>query len=105
MKAAVLFLKRKDGAGWKFQCTLTPLLPRFKKKIPSNAKDNVELRRLPNGGVAVQATSPGKVSGSRAVYEKQIDINGQTIQYTKTTYGPQGNVIHVKDKLSGGIYP
>jgi hypothetical protein len=80
-------------------------LKRFQKKIPSNSKENVELRGLPNNGVAVQATSAGKVPGSRAVYEKQIDVNGKTIQATKTTYNPQGNIVHVKDKLNGGTYP
>ncbi|WP_204723351.1 hypothetical protein [Fastidiosibacter lacustris] len=80
-------------------------LKRFQKKIPSNSKDSVELRELPNGGVAAQATSPGKVPGSKAVYEKQIDVNGQTIQVTKTTYDPQGNIVHVKDKLNGRTYP
>ncbi|WP_409523499.1 pre-toxin TG domain-containing protein [Nitrincola sp. MINF-07-Sa-05] len=78
---------------------------RFIKKIPSNSKDNVQLRELPNGGVAVQAESPGKVLGSKAVYEKQIDVDGKTIQATKTTYDPQGNIVHVKDKLNGGTYP
>jgi RHS repeat-associated protein len=80
-------------------------LKRFQKKIPSNSKENVELRGLPNNGVAVQASSAGKVPGSRAVYEKQIDVNGKTIQATKTTYNPQGNIVHVKDKLNGGTYP
>lgn len=76
-------------------------LKRFQKKIPSNSKNNVELRKLPNNGVAAQATSPGKVPGSKAVYEKQIDLNGNTVQSTKTTYDPQGNIVHVKDKLNG----
>lgn len=52
----------------------------------------------------MQATSPGRVPGSRAVYEKQIDASGKTNQYTKTTYDPQGNIVHVKDKLNGGVY-
>ena len=80
-------------------------LKRFGKKIPSNSKDNVDLRNLPNDGVAVRATSPGKVPGSKAVYEKQIDVNGKTVQATKTTYDPQGNIVNVKDKLNGGTYP
>jgi hypothetical protein len=80
-------------------------LKRFQKKIPSNSKESVELRELPNGGVAAQATSPGKVPGSKAVYEKQIDVNGKTVQTTKTTYDSQGNIVHVKDKLNGGTYP
>lgn len=80
-------------------------LNRFQKKIPSNSKDSVELKELPSGGLAAQATSPGKVAGSKAVYEKQIDVNGETVQATKTTYDPQGNIVHVKDKLNGGTYP
>lgn len=54
-------------------------IERFKNKIPANAKDSVVQHPLPNNGVAVQATSPGKVPGSSAVYEKQIDSAGQTI--------------------------
>ncbi len=78
---------------------------RFKNKIPSNAKANIEKYCLPNDTIAIQATSPGKVPGSKAVYEKQIDANGTTIQYTKTTYDPQGNIVHVKDKINIGTYP
>jgi tRNA(Phe) wybutosine-synthesizing methylase Tyw3 len=33
------------------------------------------------------------------------DVNGKTIQYTKTTYNPQGNIIHVKDKINVATYP
>jgi hypothetical protein len=78
---------------------------RFKKKIPANARENIEIYFLPNESIAIQATSPGKVPGSKAVYEKQIDINGKTIQYTKTTYNPQGHIVHVKDKIHIGTYP
>ncbi len=79
-------------------------IKRFTKKVPANAKGNIEQHALPDGGVAVQATSPGKVPGSKAVYEKQIDSSGTTIQATKTTYDPKGNIVHVKDKLNGGTY-
>jgi uncharacterized protein RhaS with RHS repeats len=78
---------------------------RFTQKLPANAKDSVGLRSLPNEGVAAQATSPGRVPGSSAVYEKQIDSTGKTIQYTKTTYDPAGNIVHVKDKIDGGVFP
>jgi len=80
-------------------------IERFIKKLPTNAKDSVVIKPLPNNGTAVQATSPGQVPGSSAVYEKQINEAGETIQYTKTTYDPQGNIVHVKDKISGGVYP
>ncbi|OQY56928.1 MAG: hypothetical protein DRR08_22210 [Candidatus Parabeggiatoa sp. nov. 2] len=80
-------------------------IERFRNKIPSNAKENIGIYILPNGSVAVQATSPGKVPGSKAVYEKQIDVNGKTIQYTKTTYDPQDEIVHVKDKINIRTYP
>ncbi|MBE0302024.1 hypothetical protein F1631_01985 [Leptospira interrogans serovar Yeoncheon] len=76
-------------------------IDRFKDKIPANSKDNINLHKLPNGGIAAQATSQGKTPGWKAVYEKQIDINGKTQQYTKTTYQPNGSIEHVKDKING----
>ena len=74
----------------------------FKKSVPSNARDSVTGRALPNGGVALQAKSDGKVPGSSAVYEKQIGSNGQTIQNTKTVYTPGGGIDTVKEKMPGG---
>jgi hypothetical protein len=41
-----------------------------------------------------------EVPGSKAIYEKQIDATGKTTQFTKTTIDPQGNVVHVKDKIT-----
>ena len=32
--------------------------------------------------------------------EKQIDKEGRTLQYTKTTVGPSGDPVHVKDKIT-----
>ena len=61
----------------------------------------IEGKALPSGGVAVQATKAGEVFGSKAGYEKQIDSSGTTVRATKTTYDPQGNVVHVKDKMTG----
>ena len=62
-------------------------LNKFAKKVPANSKNNMEVQSLPDGGVAVQATSPASnIPGSKAVYEKQIDSSGTTVQATKTTY-------------------
>ncbi|WP_241837183.1 RHS repeat domain-containing protein [Salinivibrio sp. ML290] len=80
-------------------------IKRFKKKIPANAKENIQFHQLPDDGIAVQATSPGRVPGSKAVYEKQINSAGDTIQYSKTTYDPKGNIVHMKDKLNAGVFP
>ena len=42
---------------------------------------------------------PGKVPGSKAVYQKAVDANGVTTSFTKTTFDPQGNIVHIKNKL------
>ena len=78
-------------------------IQRFTSKLPANAKDSVTVKPLPNGGVAAQGVSPGKVPGSSALYEKQIDSAGKTIQYTKTTTAPDGAIVHVKDKITGNV--
>lgn len=83
----------------------TANIQRFESKIPANAKGSIETHKLPNDGVAVQATSPGEVPGSKAVYEKQIDADGNTVQMTKTTYDPNGEIVHVKDKLNNQTLP
>ncbi len=93
------------AVGLKYTAKQLQNIKRFRKSVPSNAKNSLSTAELPNGGVAVQATSPGKVPGSKAVYEKQIDSSGNTIQMTKTTYAPDGSIVHVKDKLNGGVYP
>lgn len=58
---------------------------------------------MPTGAKAFQANVPGRVPGSRAVYEKQVDAAGNTLEYTKTTYDPAGNIVHVKDKICGTV--
>jgi len=73
-------------------------LKRFKDKIPSNSKNTVEILRDNNGNVVFKATSPGKVPGSSAVYEKIVDRTGATTGYVKTTYDNVGNLVHAKNK-------
>jgi len=73
-------------------------LKRFIKKIPANVK-KITIKNLPKGEKSFRAESAGKVLGSKAIYEKQIDVNGNTISYTKTTYDPFGKVVHQKDKF------
>ena len=74
---------------------------RFIKKIPANSKNNIEIKRFKNGNIQLKATSPGKVPGSKSVYEKTINLDGKTIDYTKSTYDPAGKLIHIKDKIKG----
>ncbi len=55
---------------------------------------------LPDGSVRVAADVPARnVPGSYARYEKTIAADGRTTGYTKTTYAPDGTVVHIKDKL------
>jgi len=79
-------------------------LARFVKKVPRGTGET-SVRDLPSGGKVFQAEVPGRVPDSRPVYKKQVDSTGQTIQYTKTTYDPAGNIVHVKDKISGEVFP
>ena len=50
-----------------------------------------------------QAEVPGKVPGSKAIYEKHVGADGQTLHVVKTTIDPNGNVVHVKDKMTGEV--
>ena len=73
---------------------------RFAKGVPANAKSSASLETLEDGSYRFTATSAARdVPGSRAVYEKIVDASGKTIGYFKTTFAPDGSIVHVKDKL------
>ena len=76
---------------------------RFMKKIPKNSWESVVIRQGKNGDVTFTATSPGRVPGSRAIYEKTVNSQGQTIGYPKTVYDPKGNVASVKRLTRNGF--
>ncbi|RLC12082.1 MAG: hypothetical protein DRI57_18115 [Deltaproteobacteria bacterium] len=82
-------------------------LRRFAKKLPKVA-EHVKIYDLPGGGKAFQADVRARnISGSFARYEKQVDARGKTILYTKTTYAPDGGIVHIKFKFPPGpaFYP
>jgi len=60
---------------------------------------------LLGSGKVFQAEVPGRITGSKAVYGKQVDATGRTMQYTKTTYDPAGNFPHVKNEITGEVFP
>jgi hypothetical protein len=70
-------------------------LARFQKKLPNGI---ITIYDLPAGGKAFQCKVLGKVHGSYAVYEKQVDFEGVTLFFTKTTYLADGTIAHVKQK-------
>jgi len=71
---------------------------RFMKKIPANSKTNATATRLKNGNYLFEATSPGKVPGSKALYQKWVNPKGETIKMFKTTFAPDRSIIHIKKK-------
>jgi len=77
-------------------------LARFNKKLPSGAGETT-IRDLPGGGRSFQAEVPGRVRGSKAIYEKQVNAAGKTVEFKKTTIDPSGKVVHVKDKIRGTV--
>jgi hypothetical protein len=71
---------------------------RFLKKF-AKGLDEPEIRRLPDGTTAYTSTVPGRVPGSYAEYTKIVDEAGNTVQMVKTTYAPDGKIVHIKDKF------
>lgn len=74
-------------------------LKRFEKRLPSGAQETT-VRQLPDGSASYTSSVPGRVPGSRAEYTKIVDEAGNTTSYVKTTYGPDGKIIHIKDKMT-----
>ena len=73
-------------------------LKRFDKKLPKDARE-IKIRRGRNGERIFQSDVPASnIPGSYARYEKIVDKNGRTISYTKTTYAPDGRIVHIKIK-------
>ncbi|WP_448100993.1 RHS repeat-associated core domain-containing protein [Luteibacter jiangsuensis] len=72
-------------------------LRRFESKLPAG-NTGTFVDKL-GKDVVFTSTVPGKVPGSSAVYQKVVNPSGTTTGYLKTTFAPDGDVIHVKDKL------
>ena len=101
-------LAARTGAGFADEAvTLTQQqasnLARFNKKLPAgNTGTAVDTL---GDGVLFTSKVPGRVPGSSAVYQKSVDAAGNSSSYLKTTFDPKGNIIHIKDKLNGGVIP
>jgi hypothetical protein len=90
--------KAKAARGYDSLSTqLRQSLTKFMKKSPG-AAEIPEIARLPEGAVEFSYKVPGRVPGSYAVYFKRVDLQGVTKLAYKTTFGPDGKIIHVKIK-------
>lgn len=72
---------------------------RFVSKIPANSKTSASFELLGDGNYLFKATSPGKVPGSSALYQKWVNPQGETFKMLKTTFAPDGGIIHIKPKM------
>lgn len=70
---------------------------RFSRKLPSG-NTGVAVDKL-GDGLLLTSVVPGRVPGSSAVYQKAIDAAGTTTGYWKTTFTPNGSVVHTKVKF------
>lgn len=86
--------------------SLNPLqlrnLKRFEKKVPRGSKPTA-FYELENMYKIFHAEVPGRVPGSKAIYEKVVNAEGKTTQYFKTTYDNNGKVVHIKNKIDGSV--
>jgi LysM repeat protein len=73
---------------------------RFAKDMPVNAKSSSSWKLLDDGNYLFEATSPAtNIPGSKAVYQKWVNAQGETIKMLKTTYAPDGSIVHIKPKF------
>jgi hypothetical protein len=64
----------------------------------SDTYDSFSISQDTAGRYIMVKEKPGNVPGSRAIYFKVVDANGDTIKVYKETYDHQGNLVHSKVK-------
>ncbi len=67
-------------------------------KGSSNNYNSYSVIKNKNNTYTIKMENPGKVPGSKAVYNKIIDSDGKTIRVYKDTFDPMGKLVHRKDK-------
>ncbi len=73
-------------------------LRRFDKKLPKAAGE-IQIIKGRNGIRIFRSDVPARnIPNSFARYEKIVDAEGNTLSYTKTTFAPNGDVVHIKIK-------
>ena len=67
-------------------------------KGSSNNYNSYSVIKNKNNTYTIKMENPGKVPGSKAVYNKIVNSDGKTIKVYKDTFDPAGNLVHRKDK-------
>jgi len=73
-------------------------LSRHVKRMPAGLQ--TVITRGADGTIHLITKVPGRVPGSFAEYDKVVDVTGKTIDVIKTTYAPNGSIVHIKHKLA-----
>lgn len=80
------------------------LAPSQQKKLTeflkerSKSADEIDVTHYSDGRALFSTKQPAKnIPGSYTVWEKQVDSVGKTIRLNKTTVGPNGELIHIKE--------
>jgi RHS repeat-associated protein len=88
----------EQGEAWVATRAIQKSGERFFGKA-AKGSENFRVERMKDGTSKFSYDTPGRVSGSKAPYEKTVDATGKVVEVKKTTYDPQGNIVHTKDKL------
>lgn len=73
-------------------------LRRFDQKLLKDAGE-IQIIRGADSQRIFRADVPARnIPGSYARYEKVVDKLGNTVSYNKTTYAPDGRIVHIKIK-------
>ena len=67
-------------------------------KGSSNNYNSYSVFKNKNNTYTIKMENPGRVPGSKAVYNKIVDSEGKTIKVYKDTFDPSGNLVQRKDK-------
>ena len=68
--------------------------------MPANAKSSTSWKVLDDGTYLFEVTSPAtNIPGSKAVYQKWVNAQGETFKMLKTTYALDGSIVHIKPKF------
>jgi filamentous hemagglutinin len=77
-------------------------LGRFNKSWSKTDNLNNPIKVVPDGENVkfIKDVPASNIPGSHAVYEKTVNSSGRTIDMHKTTYAPDGSIVHTKDKIN-----
>lgn len=67
-------------------------------KGSSNNYNSYSVSQNTDGTYTIKMINPGRVPGSKAVYNKIVDSSGKTLKVFKDTFDPEGKLVHRKEK-------